>query len=182
VLDALSDVRYGKEGLTDMPIPLVSSAQAYIDAGIPHWVYFCCAPQGPWINRFQDTPLEKIRMSGWLFYRLRAQGFLHWGFNYWHKIEREELVDPFNDSSAGAWPMIPYGDPFMIYPGPDGPLDSIRWEVFAESLQDYALLQSAGIRADDPLLVDIKSYADFPKREEWITQRLRQILQVPEQP
>lgn len=182
VLDALSDVRYGKEGLTDMPIPLVSSAQAYIDAGIPHWVYFCCAPQGPWINRFQDTPLAKIRMSGWLFYRLRAKGFLHWGFNYWHKIEREELADPFNDSSAGAWPMIPFGDPFMIYPGPDGPLDSIRWEVFAESLQDYALLQSAGISADDPMLNDIKSYADFPKREEWITQHLRQILKVPEQP
>jgi hypothetical protein len=78
--------------------------------------------------------------------------------------------------------MIPYGDPFMIYPGPDGPLDSIRWEVFAESLQDYALLQSAGISVDDPLLADIKSYADFPKREDWITQRLRQILKVPEHP
>lgn len=179
VLDALSDVRYGQEGLTDFPIPIVSSAQAYVDAEIPHWVYFCCAPQGPWINRFLDTPLAKIRMSGWLFYRLRAQGFLHWGFNYWHKIEREELTDPFNDSSAAAWPMIPYGDPFMIYPGPDGPWDSIRWEVFAESLQDYAILQSAGIKPDDPLLNDIKTYADFPKNEEWLSRTLTKILLAP---
>ena len=62
--------QYGKRGLTDIPIPMVNAAQAYIDAKIPHWVYYCCAPQGPWLNRFLDTPLPKIRMSGWLFYRL----------------------------------------------------------------------------------------------------------------
>ena len=33
----------------------------------------------------------------------------------------------------------------MIYPGKDGPIDSLRWEVFAESLQDYAILQTAAI-------------------------------------
>ena len=85
-MDALSDIRYGKEGLTDIPIPMVSSAQAYIDAKIPHWVYYCCFPQGPWLNRFMDTPLTKVRMSGWLFYRLGAEGFLHWGFNYWQRV------------------------------------------------------------------------------------------------
>lgn len=176
VMDALSDIRYGKEGVTDIPIPIVSSAQAYIDAGIPHWVYFCCAPHGPWLNRFLDTPLPKIRMSGWLFYRLRAQGFLHWGFNYWHKMEREEIGDPFTDASNASWPEIPYGDPFMIYPGKDGPIDSLRWEVFAESLQDYAILQTAGIRPEDPLLSDLKTYAEFPKNEAWIREILLKIL------
>ena len=43
VMDALSDVEYGRQALTDMPIPVVSAAQAYIDEKIPHWVYFCCA-------------------------------------------------------------------------------------------------------------------------------------------
>ena len=177
VMDALSDIRYGREGLTDIPIPIVNAAQAYIDEKIPHWVYFCCAPQGPWVNRFLDTPLPKIRMSGWLFYRLGAKGFLHWGFNYWHKIEQETLTDPFNDASAAAWPGIPYGDPFVIYPGPDGrPMDCIRWEVFAESLQDYAILQSAGITPDNSLLAPLKSYADFPKSEGWVENTLRQVL------
>jgi hypothetical protein len=179
VIDALSDVQYGKQGLTDMPIPIVSAAQAYIDAEIPHWVYFCCSPSGPWLNRFMDTPLPKIRMSGWLFYRLRAKGFLHWGFNYWHALEQERIIDPFTESSADLWPGIPYGDPFMIYPGPDGPIDSLRWEVFAESLQDYAILQTAGIEPDDPLLANIKTYADFPKNEEWIDRTLRKILTSP---
>ena len=176
VMDALSDIRYGKEGVTDIPVPIVSSAQAYIDAKIPHWVYFCCGPRGPWLNRFMDTPLPKIRMSGWLFYRLKAEGFLHWGFNYWHKMEREEIGDPFTDASNADWPGIPYGDPFMIYPGKDGPIDSLRWEVFAESLQDYAILQTAGIKPDDPLLGAIRTYADFPKQEAWINQALERIL------
>lgn len=178
VMDALSDVEYGKQGLTDMPIPMVSAAQAYIDAGIPHWVYYCCAPTGPWLNRFMDTPLPKVRMSGWLFYRLGAKGFLHWGYNYWHLMEQEKLGDPFHDASNGSYPGIPYGDPFMIYPGPDGPIDSLRWEVFAESLQDYAILQTAGIDPDDPMLSDIQSYADFPKNEAWIEKSLEKILKA----
>ncbi|PWU19721.1 MAG: hypothetical protein C5B50_05855 [Verrucomicrobia bacterium] len=176
VMDALSDIQYGKQSLTDMPIPIVSSAQAYIDAKIPHWVYFCCSPHGPWLNRFMDTPLPKIRMSGWLFYHLGAKGFLHWGFNYWHKMEREEIGDPFHDASNADWPGIPYGDPFMIYPGENGPIDSLRWEVFAESLQDYAILQTARIKPEDELLSSLKSYANFPKSAAWIDGTLKKML------
>ena len=177
VMDALSDIRYGREGLTDMPIPVVSSAKAYVDEKIPHWVYFCCSPKGPWLNRFMDTPLPKIRMAGWLFYRFHAKGLLHWGFNYWHKLEREEISDPFNDGSNADWPAIPFGDGLMIYPGKDGqPLDSIRWEVFAESLQDYAILQTAGIKPEAAMLLALKGYDDFPKNEQWIRQTLEQIL------
>lgn len=179
VIDALSDIQYGKQGLTDMPIPIVSAAQAYIDAKIPHWVYYCCGPTGPWLNRFMDTPLAKIRMSGWLFYKLRARGFLHWGYNYWHALEQERLIDPFTDASSDLWPGIPYGDPFMIYPGKDGPIDSIRWEVFAESIQDYAILQTAGISPDDAFLEEIKTYAEFPKNKDWIEAKLEHILRAP---
>ncbi|SIO30157.1 protein of unknown function [Singulisphaera sp. GP187] len=175
----VGNIEYGKEGLTDIPIPLVSAAQAYMDAKIPHWVYYCCAPTGPWLNRFMDTPLSKIRMSGWLFYRHQANGFLHWGFNYWDKMEKEEAGDPFHDGSNASYPGIPFGDPFMIYPGPDGPIDSIRWEVFAESLQDYAILQTAGIAPGDAMLSDIKTYADFPKDPEWLAKTLRKVLKSP---
>jgi hypothetical protein len=77
------------------------------------------------------------------------------------------------------WPSIPYGDPFMIYPGLGGePLDCIRWEVFAESLQDYAILQTAGVQPDDPLLSALKSYADFPKSETWIHETMAKILRA----
>lgn len=176
VMDALSDVRYGREKLTDIPVPIISSAEAYLKEGIPHWVYYCTGPRDQWLNRLYDTPLAKIRMSGFLFYKLRAQGFLHWGYNFWYKLDKEEAGDPFTEGSAYAYPGIAAGDPFVVYPGPDGPYDSIRWEVFAESLQDYAILQSAGVKPDDPRLGEIKSYAEFPKKEEWITGMTEKLL------
>ncbi len=177
VMDALSSIQYGRQHLNDIPIPIIQAAQPYIDEKIPHWVYFCCSPRGEYLQRLLDTPLPKIRMSGFLFYRLGARGFLHWGYNYWHLMEQEKNGDPFNDQCNGDWPGIPPGDPFEVYPGADGkPIDSLRWEVWAESLQDYAILQTAGIKPTDPMLADIKSYADFPKNEQWIDSTVRRIL------
>ena len=185
VMDALSDIRYGKMDLIDFPIPIANAANEYIAEGIPHWVYYCCFPRGVYINRFFDTPLAKIRMAGWLFYRLQALGFLHWGYNFWYEMNLgwnpnpQTLIDPFTEGAvkfAYAGEGQPYGDSFVVYPGENGPLDSIRWEVFAESLQDYALLQSAGISYDDPLLGPIKDYGDFPRSEDWIRQTIEQIL------
>jgi hypothetical protein len=91
-------------------------------------------------------------------------------------MESEQAGDPFHDGSSSGWPNIPYGDPFVVYPGPDGPLDSIRWEVFAESLQDYAILQTAHIDPKNSMLSEIKTYADFPKSDKWIEAQLRKIL------
>ena len=176
VADALSDIRYGLEGLTDMPIPSIGAARDYRKAGIPAMTYFCCGPRGKYVQRLLDTPLAKIRMSGWLFYRLGALGFLHWGYNYWYKSQTQELIDPFTEQSGAAWPNWAYGDPFVVYPGPDGPLESIRWEVFAESLQDYALLQSAGVDPEDLLLADLRDYDDFPSSEDWIRSARERIL------
>jgi len=185
VLDAMSDIRYGKMKLIDLPVPNVAAASEYIAAGIPHWVYYCCGPRGRYLNRFFDTPLAKIRMSGFLFYRLKALGFLHWGYNFWYVMDLgfnptpQALIDPFTDGAAGTTAGgegEPYGDSFVVYPGADGPIDSIRWEVFAESLQDYAILQTAGIEPGDPMLADIKDYADFPRTQEWIHEALRTIL------
>jgi hypothetical protein len=176
VMDALSDIQYGKQHITDMPVVILESAQNYIDAGIPHWVYYCTGPRGDYLNRFYDTPLATVRMSGFLFYHLGAKGFLHWGYNYWYKMDTQQLEDTFKEGAGGDWPGIAYGDPFVVYPGPDGPIDSIRWEVFAESLQDYAMLQTAGINPDSAMLSDIKSYKDFPRQQEWVERRVKEIL------
>jgi hypothetical protein len=185
VIDAMSDVKYGRMHLIDGPVPNVAAAKAYIDEGIPHWVYYCCGPRGEYLNRFFDTPLPKIRMSGWLFYHLKALGFLHWGYNFWYVMDlgfnpvHQKLVDPFTDGAAGSTAGgdgEPYGDSFVVYPGESGPIDSIRWEVFAESLQDYAMLQSAGVKPDDAMLAELKDYADFPKSENWLRKALIAVM------
>ncbi len=178
IADALSDINYGREGLTDIPIPSIESARYYADAGIPAWTYFCCGPRGNYLNRLMDTSLAKIRMSGWLFYHLGAKGFLHWGYNYWYKRGANCLIDPFMEQSGQAWPEWPYGDTFVVYPGEHGPIDSIRWEIFAESLQDYSLLQTAGIARDDNLFSALKGYDDFPKTEEWLDAARSHVLSL----
>ena len=175
-MDAMSDPRFATERLSDMPIPSIVTAPEFTRADCPAWAYFCCGPRDRYLQRLLDTPLPKIRMAGWLFYKLGARGFLHWGYNYWFVFCTSKIGDPFADASVGAWPGMPYGDAFVVYPGPNGPIDSIRWEVFAESLQDYALLQSAGVAPDDPLLAGIKDYADFPKSADWLAQARRAIL------
>lgn len=199
VMDALSDIEFGRQKLTDMPIPSIKTALQFKAEGIPSWCYYCCSPNGRFTNRFMDTPLPNVRAQGILFYRHRFGGFLHWGYNYWYKRQSRQLIDPFQVNDGGAWPGWTHGDPFVVYPGGgpisdpqvggiapqgglgagvgriDGPLDSIRWEIFAETLQDYALLQTLGVDPDDQRLATFKTFEDFPHNGRAVT-KLRESL------
>ncbi|MDF2652709.1 MAG: hypothetical protein K0Q73_8514 [Paenibacillus sp.] len=180
VMDAVYSDVYCTLGLVDLPIPQAPGACNYLTKGIPHGVYYCLSPQGPYINRFFDTMLTKVRIQGLMFYKLRTLGFLHWGLNYWYHLtslydsECQQMLDPYTDGSAGG--KAPYGDPFVVYPGPEGPIDSIRWEVFAEGLQDYAILQALDVNPDDELLQAIVNYKEFPKSEQWFQDTMLKLL------
>ena len=176
VMDALSEIQFAKAGLTDVPVPSISTALGFLDDGIPCWCYYCCGPRGRFVQRLMDTPLAKIRMNGWLFYRWPFQGFLHWGYNYWYQSQTRNKIDPFVVQDGLKWPGWAYGDCFMVYPGGNGPLDSIRWEVFSESLQDYAMLQTLGISGEN--LSEIHSFEDFPKSADWINKTRKSILKT----
>jgi hypothetical protein len=168
VMDALSEIEYGRKKLTDMPVPSIQTALDFIKEGIPCWCYYCCGPRGTYLNRLLDSPLPKIRMNGWLFYRWPFRGFLHWGYNYWCRSQTRELINPFTVQDGCKWPGWAYGDTFLVYPGDKGPIDSLRYEAFADSLQEYALLQTLGIDRDSRLLAALKSFQDFPRTEAWL--------------
>jgi hypothetical protein len=178
VMDALSDIAFAREGLTDIPIPLITVAPEFVREGYPAWCYYWGGPRGRYTQRLLDTPLIKTRMLGWLCYRNRSRGFLQWAYNYWYKSQTRELIDPYQVTDGLRWPDWSYGDAFMVYPGQEGPVDSLRWEVFAESLQDYALLQSAGVDPDDTMLAEIEDYAEFPREETWLGERRKRSLQL----
>ncbi|MHB1296690.1 MAG: DUF4091 domain-containing protein [Anaerolineae bacterium] len=168
VMDALTEIEFGRQGLTDMPIPSIKTALDFYAEGIPSWCYYCCGPRGRYLNRLLDTPLAKIAMHGFLFYRWPFQGFLHWGYNYWYESQTRHLIDPYHVQDALRWEHgWAYGDPFVVYPGAEGPVDSMRWEVFALALQDYALLQTLGVDRQAELLAPLKDFTDFPKDEAW---------------
>lgn len=175
-MDALTDIEYGRERLTDMPVPSIRTALQFVNENIPCWCYYCCGPRGRYLNRLLDTPLAKIYMHGFLFYRWPFQGFLHWGFNYWYRSQTRALIDVFHIQDGEKWPGWAYGDTTQVYPGPDGPLDSIRWEVFSESLQDYQLLQTLNVPRDSDLLKKLHSFEDFPKTSRWRNQTRKQLF------
>ena len=176
ILDAFSELEFARLGLVDTPVPMLPTALDFQTEGYDSWCYYCTEPRGKYPNRRMDTPLTIIRMTGWLFYKTRVRGFLHWGYNYWYKSQTRQMIDPFTVSDADNWPHWTYGDPFVVYPGPDGPIDSLRWEVFAESLQDYALLQASGLSPDDPVLESLRAFDDFPFEEGWIENTRKTVL------
>jgi len=178
VMDALSDLSFARARAIDMPVPSIETALDFYREGIPSWCYYCCGPRGLFLNRLLDTPLAKIAMHGLLFYRWPFQGFLHWGYNYWYESQTRHLIDPYTVLDGLRWERgWAYGDPFVVYPGPDGPVDSLRWEVFAESLQDYQLLQMLGVAREDKRLAALTSFEAFPKAASWRRQLRAALLQ-----
>ncbi len=176
VMDALSEIEFAKEGLTDQPVPIINTAIDFINDNISCSCYFCCWPRGPYLNRLLDTPLSKIGVSGWLFSKWSFKGFLHWGYNYWYKSQTREKINPFTVQDGHAWPGWAYGDCFIVYPGKEGPIDSIRWEVFAESLQDYALIQQLDSKSKAKLLMEFISFREFPHSVMWYSKARRTLL------
>ena len=88
------------------------------------WYYICCHPFGDFYpNRFMDLPGTRIRALHWINYTENLSGYLHWGYSYWQG-------DPFGPPTEQYGP----GDTHAVYPGP---LDSVRWEIERESLEDY---------------------------------------------
>ncbi|NOX54631.1 MAG: DUF4091 domain-containing protein [Planctomycetes bacterium] len=94
------------------------------------WYYICCHPYGNvYPNRFLDYPTACVRVLHWINFAADLSGYLHWGWNFWRD-------DPFGSPSD----RLPPGDTHVVYPGSKGPLNSIRWEMQRESIEDYEYL------------------------------------------
>jgi len=116
--------------------------QARQRAGDEVWFYTCVFPQGEYANRFIEQPLIKTRLLHWINYRYGVTGYLHWGYNHW------TADSPFTHTTRphGGPEYLPAGDPWIVYPGKDGPLDSIRHEAMRDGIADHELLSLLGER------------------------------------
>ena len=113
-------------------------------AGDEVWFYTCVFPQGDYANRFIELPLIKTRLLHWINFRYGATGYLHWGYNHWRPD------DPFTHTTRphSGPDYLPAGDPWIVYPGEDGPLDSIRFEAMRDGIADHELLSM--LAEEDP--------------------------------
>lgn len=103
-----------------------------------------------------DCPGAPLRLIGWLLWRYRLDGYLLWSVNYADH-------DPWSTPSSASTDWFKRGT--FIYPHPaDGsPVDSVRWEVLRDGLEDYAcleLLDALAQRAPDPAAIRARAQAE----------------------
>jgi hypothetical protein len=142
VVDALSEHSFWTSGAVEVPVVATDHVEPFL-AERPErlWVYYCVSQGHEVSNRFVGMPSARNRAIGHQLFAAGVDGFLHWGFNFWYTWHSIRRVDPFADTSAGG--AFPSGDPFAVYPGPDGtPWPSIRHRVFAQAMWDHRALQA----------------------------------------
>lgn len=79
-------------------------------------------------------PSYRNRIIGVQLFKYDIEGFLHWGYNFWNTQLSKKAIDPFKVTDAGM--AFESGDAFLVYPGEDGPIHSIRLKVLAEAFND----------------------------------------------
>ena len=142
VVDALSEHSFYTSGAVALPVVATDHVEPFL-AERPErlWVYYCVSQDRDVANRFVGMPSARNRAIGHQLFASGVDGFLHWGFNFWYTWHALRRIDPFADTSAGG--AFPSGDPFAVYPGPDGtPWPSLRHRVFAQAMWDHRALQA----------------------------------------
>ena len=141
VIDALSSYEVYRKGVVEKPVVSVDQIEPFIRDGVPGlWAYYCTAQALEVPNRFIAMTSARTRILGVLLYYFELEGFLHWGFNFYNTQGSAEHIDPFRVTDAGE--AFPSGDPFLVYPAPDGTAyDSIRGMVLRQALSDLRALQ-----------------------------------------
>ncbi len=131
-------------------------------AGERFWWYVCTGPKAPYCTLFIDHPATELRVWLWQTWQRKIEGILVWQTNYWTSNtaypDRARPQNPYEDpmgwtsgygTPTGTKAPWGNGDGRFIYPpeaaadgnppGPvlDGPVDSIRWEMLRDGVEDY---------------------------------------------
>jgi hypothetical protein len=183
VMDALSSYQIYNKGIVEHPIVSADHMDAFLEEHVPHlWTYYCTVQAIKVPNRFIAMPSGRNRILGTLLYRYAIEGFLHWGFNFYNTKYSAARIDPFRVTDAGAF--FPSGDPFLVYPAPDGTAyDSVRGAVLCQALADLRMLQllESQIGRDktvamlDALYERPITFTDYPCREDFFEQLRAEI-------
>ncbi|GAF08856.1 DUF4091 domain-containing protein [Paenibacillus pini] len=185
IIDALSDYEFYERGLINNPIPANDHIEPFLSNQVDHlWTYYCCAQYTHVSNRFFNMPSARNRILGMQMYKFKMAGFLHWGYNFWYSQFAIAPINPFETTDAEL--AFPSGDSYVVYPGPEGPIESIRLEVFYEALQDIRaleLLESLIGREDTMKLLEDElsceiTFTSYPRDHEWLLSRRERINQA----
>jgi hypothetical protein len=119
-------------GIEDLTPDLVEARRA---AGRLTAFYVYGSPAHP--NTLACSPAVEARMLPWIAAARGLDGLLRWSYNSWPADVFAEPVFVFSQ-----------GDEYLVYPGPDGPADSVRWDRLRAGIQDAELVRL--LRAGQP--------------------------------
>ena len=103
-----------------------------VKTGSDVWCYINNYPPRPYANWFVDFPGVEHRILFWQAWALGLRGMHYWGINY---------CEPGRNPYEGLSDVTPVnGDGFLVYPGPNGPVGSIRWEIVRDGIEDFDYL------------------------------------------
>jgi hypothetical protein len=133
--------------------------------GEKFWWYVCTGPKAPYCTLFIDHPGTELRVWLWQSWKRKIDGILVWQTNYWTSSaaypDREHPQNPYEDpmgwrssysTPKGAKRPWGNGDGRFIYPPLaaadahptepvlDGPVESVRWEMLRDGIEDYEYL------------------------------------------
>ena len=110
------------------------TARRFRERGKELWLYVA-SPTRPFPTIILDGSSLDVRVLPWICRRIGVTGLVYWCVNYWH------LSDPWKDPMT--WPDQ-NGNGALYYPGPAGPVGSIRLEALRDGMEDYEYLRMAG--------------------------------------
>lgn len=175
IMDALSSFEFYKSGIVENPIPSSNHIEPFLENGVKDlWTYYCCSQGKDVSNRFMDMPSYRNRIIGTQLYKYNISGFLHWGYNFYYSQYSKEVINPFIITDAKN--AFPSGDAFSVYPGKDGPIESLRLNVFFDALQDIRAMELLKEYKGKDYVVDLMeklageeiTFKQYPKSAEFI--------------
>jgi hypothetical protein len=122
------------------------------------WWYICTGPKEPYCTLFIDHYATELRTWLWQTWKYKVEGILVWQSNYWTSPlvypdpdKQNPYDDPMSyvsgyDNPVGYVGYWGNGDGRFIYPPVEamtgekslsGPVNSIRWEMLREGIEDY---------------------------------------------
>ena len=140
LIDAMSSLPLFKASRLTSPVTATDEIQAFLDSHVENlWAYYACLQyKNHLANRFFAMPSSRNRVLGFQLYKNNISGFLHWGYNHWYSGLSAKRLNPWETTDADA--CFPSGDAFLVYPGANGPVNSLRIAVLREAFQDHRAL------------------------------------------
>ena len=141
-LDPYVDIWVPGINVYNQTTPAVAAAR---ERGREIWWYITAGPDEPYPNvRIEDGAVEHRLLMGFMPYRAGSDGFLYWCLNQWTETVNRGPLTNARGTGTGRY----NGAGIIFYPGPDGPVPSIRMKNMRDGLEDYEYLwlleQAAG--------------------------------------